>query len=99
MQSLKTSIPNNKYKKIWKEKHVEEKVTECKVAMYAKNKKCQWYIDSGCAKHMTRYRRKIINPKKKEKRSVTFGDNVSAKILGKDRVTLGNNKIKHKICY
>jgi len=31
---------------------------------------------------------------KKEKGKVTFGDNVSAKILGKNIVSLGNNKAK-----
>jgi hypothetical protein len=68
MQSLKTSIPNNKDKNIWKEKHVEEKVTECKVALYAKNKKCQWYIDSGCSKHMTGDKKQISQSDKEGKR-------------------------------
>jgi hypothetical protein len=43
----------------------------------------QWYIDSGCSKHITRDKRKIINMTKKEKGSVTFGDIVSSRILGK----------------
>jgi hypothetical protein len=38
-------------KKIWKGKHMEDK--EFKVSLYAKNKKCQWYIDNGCSKYMT----------------------------------------------
>jgi hypothetical protein len=37
---------------------------------------------------------KFINLTKREKGSVTFGDNVSAKILGKGTVTLGNKKNK-----
>ena len=67
--------------------------TQCKVALYAKNKKCQWYIDSGCSKHMTRDKIKFLKLTK-EKGSVTFGDNVSAKILGKGTITLGNKKNK-----
>jgi hypothetical protein len=84
------NIPNNK--KVWKKKQVEK--TECKVALYAKNKECQWYIDNGCSKNMTGDKRKFLNLMNKEKGKFTFGDNVSAKILGKGIVSLGNNKDK-----
>jgi hypothetical protein len=96
MQSLKTSNSNKQDKKIWKEKHIEEKVAECKVAMYAKNKKYQWYIDSGCSKNMTGDEGKFIILTKKDKGKVTFGDNVSAKILEKGTVSLGNKRNKAK---
>jgi hypothetical protein len=43
---------------------------------------------------MTEDKSKFLNLKKKEKGSVTFGDNVSAIILGKGTVTLGNKKNK-----
>jgi hypothetical protein len=46
---------------------------------------------------MTRYQRKFLKLKKKEKGKVTFGDNVSAKILGKGIASLGNNKTKEKM--
>jgi hypothetical protein len=50
---IKTSkIQEEKHKKAWKEKKMEEKETECKVALYAKDKRIQWYVDSGCSKHM-----------------------------------------------
>jgi hypothetical protein len=94
MQSLKKRNSNKQDKKIWKEKHIEEKVTKCKVALFAKNKKCQWYIDSGCCKHMTGDEGKCITLTKKYKGKVTFGDNVSAKILGEGTVSLGNKKNK-----
>jgi hypothetical protein len=81
------NIPNNK--KVWKKKK-----TECNVALYARNQGCQWYIDSGCSKHMTGDQRKFLKLKKKGKGKVTFGDNMSAKILGKGTVSLGNNKTK-----
>lgn len=64
------------------------------MALYAKNKKCQWYIDSGCSKHMTRDKGKFLTLKNKDKCKVTFGDNVSAKILGKGTISLGNKKNK-----
>jgi len=68
--------------------------TKCKATLYAKNKKCQWYIDSGCSKHMRGYKSKFIKLTKKEKGSVTFGDYVSTKILGKGTITLGKKKNK-----
>jgi hypothetical protein len=55
------NIPNNQ--KLWNKKQVEK--IECKVAMYAKNKGCQWYIDNGFSKHMTRDQRKFLNLMKK----------------------------------
>jgi hypothetical protein len=94
---IKTSkIQEEKHKKAWKEKQMEEKETECKVALYAKDKRSQWYVDSGCSKHMTGDQDKFLSLKKKEKGSVTFGDNVSAKILGKGTISLGNNKAKEE---
>jgi hypothetical protein len=51
------------------------------VALYEKNKKCQWYIDSGCSKHMTGDKDKFFTLTKKDKDKITFGDNVSSKIL------------------
>ena len=39
---------------------------------------------------------KFLKLKKKGKGKVTFGHNMSAKILGKDTANLGNNKTKEK---
>jgi hypothetical protein len=73
---------------------MEEKEKESNVALYAKNKRSQWYVDNGSSKHMTGDQEKFLILKRKEKRRVTFGDNVSAKILGKGTINLGNNKAK-----
>ena len=43
---------------------------------------------------MNGYQSKFIKLNKKGKGKVTFGDNMSAKILGKGTVRLGNNKTK-----
>jgi hypothetical protein len=43
---------------------------------------------------MTRDKRKFLTLTKKDKGKVTFGDNVSAKILGKGTFSLGNKKNK-----
>jgi hypothetical protein len=83
------NIPINQ--KVWKKRQ-----TECKVALYARNQGCQWYIDSGCSKHMTGDQSKFLKLNKKGKGKVTFGDNMSAMILGKGTVSLGNNKTKEE---
>jgi len=54
------------------------------------------YIYSGCSNHMTGDQIKFINLNNKVKGKVTFGDNMSAKILGKGTVSLGNNKTKEE---
>jgi hypothetical protein len=41
------------YTRVWKRKQEEPKKEECGLAMYAQDKGSQWYIDSGCSKHMT----------------------------------------------
>jgi hypothetical protein len=53
-------------------------------------------IYSGCSKHMTGDQSNFLKLNEKEKRNVTFGDNMSTKILGKDFVSLGNNKTKEE---
>jgi hypothetical protein len=83
------NIPINQ--KVWKKRQ-----TECKVALYAKNQGCQWYIDNGCSKHMNGDQSKFLKLNEKGKGKVTFGDNMSAKILGKGTIRLGNNKTKEE---
>jgi hypothetical protein len=93
---MKTNTSNflkEEHKKIWKEK---QKETKCKVALYAKDKISQWYVDSGCSKHMTGDQNKFLSLKKENKGKVTFGDDVSAKILGKGTISLGNDKTKEE---
>jgi hypothetical protein len=85
----RTNIPINQ--KVWKKRQ-----TKCKVALYAKNQGCQWYIDNGCSKHMTGDQSKFLKLNEKGKGKVTFGDNTSSKILGKSIVRLGNNKTKEE---
>ena len=61
--------------------------------MYAENEEIQWYIDNGCSKRMAGDQRKFINVNK-EKSSVTFGNNVPTKIIGKGTINLGNERTK-----
>ena len=47
-----------------------------------------WHVESGCSKHMTGHPNKFINLKRNKKGKVTFGDNISSKIIGKGTVAL-----------
>ena len=51
-----------------------------------------WHLDSGCSKHLTGDPKKFITLKD-NKGKVTFGDNLSSKIIGKGTIVV-NNKIK-----
>jgi hypothetical protein len=62
--------------------------------LYDKNKRNQWYVDNGCSKHMIEYQNQFLGVKKKEQGMVTFGDDVSSKILGMDTNSFENNNDK-----
>jgi hypothetical protein len=53
----------------------------------------EWFIDSGCSSHMTGAQSKFVSLKKKGG-NVTFGDDSSTKILGKEIVNLGSENVK-----
>jgi hypothetical protein len=85
---------------VWKRKQEEPKKEECGLALYAQNEGNQWYIDSGCSKHMTRYQTKFLTSKEEKGGSVTFGDNASTSIVGKGTIILDNGKTKtHNVLY
>ena len=80
---------DTKHKKYWREK--EEKESSM-IALCATENKNIWHLDNGCSKHMTGDPKKFITLKD-NKGKVTFGDNLSSKIIGKG-TTVVNNKIK-----
>ena len=71
------------YTRVWKKKQEESKKEECGLALYAQNKGNQWYIDSGCSKHMMGDQTKFLTLKEEKGVRVTFGDKDSARIVGK----------------
>ena len=95
-EPIKTKLSDiqKENRNIWREKQIKGKNPKCKVELYAKNKKNQWYVDNGCSKHMTRDLNKFIILEKKEKGNVTYGGDGSAKILGRGNISLGNIKAK-----
>eukprot|EP00253_Pinus_taeda_P032109 PITA_32109 len=78
--------------KIWRRK--ESQSERCGIALYAEGQENQWYIDSGCSKHMTGDKEKLhsYNSLEKEK-NVSFGNDTPAVIKGKGSVFL-KEKVK-----
>ena len=72
----------------------KKKVNKCDLALTAQDLKSQWYLDSGCSKHMTGDRRKFITFDENKIGNVTFGNDKSGKIKGKGSVSLDNGRGK-----
>ena len=71
---------DTKQNKYWMEK--EEKESSMISLCAIENQKL-WHLDSGCSKHMTSDPNKFITLKD-NKGKVTFGDNLSSKIIEKE---------------
>jgi hypothetical protein len=69
---------------------------ECTLAPQAKQKKHGWYVDSGCSKHMTGDRDRVLTLRKERDGSVSFRNDDSTKIIGKDTVRIENKNTKEE---
>ena len=67
---------------------------ECTVALQAKQKKHDWYVDSGCSKHMTGDKDKFLTLRKEKNRPVSFGNDNSSKIIREGTIWIGNKNEK-----
>jgi hypothetical protein len=83
MQNINNNI--SEPQEIWKIKK-----NQCSLALQAQHKKCDWYVDNGCSKNMTGDKNKFLTLKKEKYGSISFGNNHSAKIIGRGIVNLGN---------
>ena len=72
---------------VWKKKDD----VECSLALCATEKQNLRHIYSGCSKHMTGDPTKFLILKRKQKGKVTFGDNLSSKIIGTGIVAIRDN--------
>jgi hypothetical protein len=72
----------------WKKKDSEK----CGLVLSAQKQKDPWNIDSGCSKHMTRDKDKLMSISKRKTGNVTFGNDEPGKIKGKGMVSLSNDK-------
>jgi len=65
----------------------------CGIAFYAEGQENQWYIDSGCSKHMTGDKGKLESYSVLEKgKKVSFGNDTPVVIKGK-----GTAQLKEKV--
>ena len=77
-----------------------EKGTICIISVLQKGiKKNQWYLDSGCSRHMTGDLTKFTSLKLKEEGHVTYGDNNRGRILGRGTVGTGNSTTIENMLY
>jgi len=76
---------------IWKRKK-----SKCSLYLKAQNKKSDWYVKNGCSNHMTDDKKKFLTLKKEIYWSVSFGNNNSAKIIGRGILNLGRNNSMEK---
>jgi hypothetical protein len=59
-------------KMTWIRKQNQYSNEECTLALQAKQKKCGWYVDSGCSKQMTGDRDMFLTLRKERDGSVSF---------------------------
>jgi len=72
----------------------EPQPERCGIAFYAEGQENQWYIDSGCSKHMTGDKEKLQSYSALEKgKKVSFGNDTPVVIKGKGTVQL-KEKVK-----
>jgi hypothetical protein len=82
------------HKRTWIKKQNQYINEECTLAPQAKQNKRGWYVDSGCSKHMTGDRDRFLTLRKERDGSVSFRNDDSTKIIGKDRVRIENKNTK-----
>jgi hypothetical protein len=94
LQQNSNSHRQEPHKRTWIRKKDQYSNEEFTLALQAKHKKCGWYVDSGCSKYMTSDRDMFLTLQKVRDGSVSFGNDDSAKIIGKGIVRIGNKNTK-----
>jgi hypothetical protein len=93
---LKRHVPSSS--KVWKKKELQ--VENCGIALFAEDEENQWYIDSGCSRHMTGEKDKLVAYSTLEKeKKVTFGNDTPAVIKGKGSALLKENVKANEVMY
>ena len=83
-------------KMTWIRKQDQYSNEECTIYLQVKQKKCGWYVDSVCSKHMTVDSDKFLTLRKERDGSVSFGNDESTRIIGRGIVRIGNKDTKEK---
>jgi len=63
------------------------------------SRKNQWYLDSGCSKHMTSDLAQFTSLKLKDEGHVTYGDNNKGKIRERGNVSTENSTTIENVLY
>ena len=74
----------------WKRKNDHLEIEECKLVLQADHK-VKWCVDSGCSKHMIGRKQIFDSLDERKEGSVTFGNDQSTRIVGRDIVCLNKD--------
>lgn len=64
--------------------------------LYGQQRSNKWYVDSWCSKHMIGDERKFLELDSNKGGMITFGNNDLGKVVGREIVHLGREKLKAK---
>jgi hypothetical protein len=78
--------------KYWKKKSENLNAEKCIIALQVEHK-VKWVVDSGCSKHMTGRKQLFVELDEGKEGTITFGNDQSARIVGRGTVCLNNKKI------
>jgi hypothetical protein len=92
----KNSHRQEPQKTTWIRKQDQYSNEECTISLTTKQKKCGWYVDSGCSKHMIGDRHNFLTLRNERDRSVSFRNVDSAKINRKGTIQIGNKNEKEE---
>jgi hypothetical protein len=93
---LKRHVPSSS--KVWKKKELQ--VENCGIDLFVEDEENQWYIDSGCSRHMTGDKDKLLAYSTLEKeKKVTFGNDTPSVIKGKGSTLLKENVKANEVMY
>jgi hypothetical protein len=87
------------HKRTWIRKKNQYSNEECTLALQDKQKNHGWYVDSGCSKHMTGDKDKILTLIKERDGSISFRNDDSAKIIEKTQSELETRIPRKKMFY
>jgi hypothetical protein len=80
--------------RIWIKNQNQYNNEECTLTLQAKHKKCGWYVNIGFSKHMIGDEDMFLTLIKEIDGSISFGNDDSARIIGRGTIRIGNKDTK-----
>jgi hypothetical protein len=100
ISSKRITTDNNRHihepQRIWIRKKNQFNNEEFTLSLQDKHEKRGWYVDSGYSKHMEGDEDMFLTLIKERDGSVSFGNDNSARIIGRDTIIIGNKDTKAK---